>query len=580
MSTIIRLLKLTLPYRKWIALSVVLGVLTIGTGIGLMMASAFIISMAALHPSIAELQVAIVGVRFFGISRGVFRYLERLVSHDTTFRLLNHFRVRFYQALEPLVPARLGRLKSADLLQRIVADIQNLENFFVRVMAPPAVAFLSGLLMFALLCSFGLEFALIFLVFYLLAGTIIPYLSIQLSQGLGKKITLLKSELNVVLLDQLNGLSELVINRQTVAQQQKIRDLNQQLTTLQKRMLSIEALHQGFVTLLLFGAVTITLILGIQKIEAGSFNGIYLAVLVLGIMAAFEGVLPLPPMAQYLEENKAAGQRLFEIIDQPPVLADPSVPQTFPTDSQIKIDIKDLSFYYAPTEQAVLQNLAMEIKPSAKVAIVGPSGSGKSTLARLLIRLYDYQQGHIRLNDIELRSFKQNDVRENIAYAAQAFHLFTGSVLENLHLIKPDAQEDQIMEILNVVKLDELASTPAEVLSYQIGEHGQRLSGGQAQRLALAQVLVKNSPILIMDEVTANLDVETESTILKNIYKHFTNRTVINITHRLSNMEYYDKIFVLKDGLLIGAATHQELLESNPFYKHIFSVYQESLLLG
>ncbi|WP_456442961.1 amino acid ABC transporter ATP-binding/permease protein, partial [Caldithrix abyssi] len=318
MSAIFRLLKLVLPYKKWIALSVFLGLLTIASSIGLMMTSAFVISMAALHPSIAEIQVAIVGVRFFGISRGIFRYLERLISHNTTFRLLSHFRVRFYAALEPLVPARVAHLKSGDLLQRIVADIQNLENFFVRVIAPPSASVLTALLMTLILWAYHINFALAFITFYALAGTIIPYLSVQLSRGMGKQITVLKNQLNVALLDHLNGLPELLINRQIENQEEKIKVLNKKLSRLQRNMLIIDALHQGFVTLLMFGAVVMVLIVGIPMVETNMLNGVYLAVLVLGVMAAFEGVLPLPQMAQYLEENNEAGKRLFEIIDRPP----------------------------------------------------------------------------------------------------------------------------------------------------------------------------------------------------------------------------------------------------------------------
>ncbi|WP_456405574.1 thiol reductant ABC exporter subunit CydC [Caldithrix abyssi] len=580
MSAIFRLLKLVLPYKKWIALSVFLGLLTIASSIGLMMTSAFVISMAALHPSIAEIQVAIVGVRFFGISRGIFRYLERLISHNTTFRLLSHFRVRFYAALEPLVPARVAHLKSGDLLQRIVADIQNLENFFVRVIAPPSVSVLTALLMTLILWAYHINFALAFITFYALAGTIIPYLSVQLSRGMGKQITVLKNQLNVALLDHLNGLPELLINRQIENQEEKIKVLNKKLSRLQRNMLIIDALHQGFVTLLMFGAVVMVLIVGIPMVENNMLNGVYLAVLVLGVMAAFEGVLPLPQMAQYLEENNEAGKRLFEIIDRPPQVVDPQQPIPFPNEQPVRFSINNLTFAYNNTKQPALKNLRLEIPYSSKVAIVGPSGSGKSTLARLLIRLYDYQSGQILLNERELKNYRQTDIRENIGYASQSFHLFTGSVADNLHLVNPEASERQMLNVLRLVNLSDLSHTPQETLNYWIGEHGNRLSGGQAQRLALAQVLLKNSPVLIFDEVTSSLDAETERLILKNIFDHFKKQTIINITHRLNNMEHYDMIFVLKEGELIGRGTHHDLMRENEHYRHLFKIFQESLLFA
>ncbi len=578
MRPIWRLIKLVFPYRKWIGLSILLGTLTIGSSIGLMMASAFIISMAALHPSIAELQVAIVGVRFFGMSRGVFRYLERLISHETTFRLLSHFRVRFYQALEPLIPAQLWHLRSAELLQRIIADIHSLENFFVRVMAPPAISALTAIIMAGLLYSFAPHFALIFLIFYGLAATAIPYLSIQLTRGMGSKITLLKNALNSAVLDQLNGLADLLVNQQLKSQQAKIEHINRQLSKLQQHMSTIEALHQGFVTLLMFGAIVVTLTTGIQMVQEGLLNGVYLAVLVLGIMAAFEGVFPLPQMAQILEQNSAAGQRLFEIIEHPVAFKDPAQPLPFPKQQPIHLKTRNLEFTYPGATAPALYNVNLDIPYGSKMAVVGPSGSGKSTLAQLFIRLYDYPKGHILLNEMELKHFKQSDIREHLSYASQSFHLFTGTIAENLRMIKPGHPEALYLEILRLVELHTLTTDPGELLNYWIGEHGKRLSGGQAQRLALAQVLLKNSPIFILDEVTANLDVETEQKILTNIFNHFQDRTIINITHRLSNMEVYEQIVVLKDGQLVGKGTHQQLLKENAIYRHMYSVFQESLL--
>ncbi len=578
MKTIWRLLKLVWPYKKWILLSVLLGTITVGSGIGLMMTSAFIISAAALHPSVADLQVAIVGVRFFGISRGVFRYLERLVSHETTFRLLTRFRVWFYRRLEPLVPARTLYMKSADLLQRIIADIQTLENFYVRVISPPAVAFAVGVLMFFLLGGYHLKYAVLFLIFFALSATVIPFLSLQLSRGLGKKIVALQSELHMAVLDDLHGLPELLVNNRLDDQAQKIERLNGQLNALQKKMHIIEALNQNFVTLLMFGAVVTTLLAAIPAVSHGELNGVYLAVLVMGIMAAFEAVLPLPAAAQFMEANVSAGQRLFGILQEKPAVVDVRQAQELPPVT-FEIAFEKVTFTYPKGEQPALSDISFRVPPGAKIAVVGPSGAGKSSLAQLLLRLYEFEQGKILLDGQDIRRFKQESIRERVAFVSQRIHLFTGTIGENLRMVNPELSDEALIDLLRLVELHADDLQTDSPLDYWIGEHGNRLSGGQAQRLAIAQALCKPAMVFVFDEITANLDPQTEQRVLRNLFERYQGKTVINITHRLTGMERYDRILVFREGKLVEEGTHQTLMQQGTVYRHMMAVQQEQNLL-
>ncbi len=574
MKNILRLLRLVKPYKKWMLLSILLGTLTVGSGIGLMMTSAFIIALAALHPSIAELHIAIAGVRFFGIARGVFRYLERLVTHETTFRLLSHFRVWFYRALVPLMPAVTTRFKSADLLQRIINDIQTLENFYVRVISPPVVALFTGVIVTVLFAQFHLIFATIFLLCYGLAALLIPFLGVQLSRGLGADLNRLSSALHIHLIDSLNGQAELKVNNQLKNQQQKIDQINLQLTRLQQRFQTLEALNQNLTTLFMFGAVVLTIIFAVPMIQQGMLNGVQLTVLVLGILAAFEGVMPLPQVTQFMEANLKAAERLFEIIDHPALVKDAPAAFTLPLKTPPSIVFEKVGFRYQEKESPVINEVSFSIPAGKKVAIVGPSGSGKSTLAFLLLRLWETSTGAILLDRVNIRDLRQDNLRTLIAYAGQRFHLFTGTVAENLRLINPDLTDDQMAEILDLVSL----SKELEAERF-IGEHGKQLSGGQAQRLGLAMALVKDAPILIMDEVTANLDLENERKILNAIFNAYENRTVINITHRLNGMELYDHIIVLLNGKIVCQGRHEELAGTCALYEHMLRVHQEQTLL-
>ncbi|MFH2040866.1 MAG: ABC transporter transmembrane domain-containing protein, partial [Chloroflexota bacterium] len=322
MKTLQRLLGFVLPAWRWLLLSVGLGSLTIASSITLLATSAYLISAAALHPSIAELQVAIVGVRFFGLSRGVFRYLERLSSHETTFRLLGRLRVWFYNALEPLAPAGLGGERSGDLLSRFLADIETLENFYVRVLAPPLVALVvvigSGLFM----AGFNVRLSSILLVTLLLVGVGLTWISLALGRGPGQVLVEAKANLQADLVDTLQGLPDLLVYDGLPAHLERIQTRQSVLQKAQHRMAGISAMQSSLNQLLTGIGTWLVLVMGILLVNSGQLSGVYLAVIVLAAMASFEAVQGLPLAAQYLESNLQAAGRLFTIADTPPAVQD------------------------------------------------------------------------------------------------------------------------------------------------------------------------------------------------------------------------------------------------------------------
>ena len=395
-----RLLKLVAPFKGWIALSVLLGFATVGSSIGLMATSAFIIAKAALHPAIAELQVAIVGVRFFGIARGVFRYLERLVSHNVTFRLLARLRVWFYQALEPLAPARLMQYRSGDLLSRIVADIETLEHFYVRVIAPPAVAVSVGVVMWGFMRSYDPRLAYTLLVFLFLVGVGVPALVQFLSHGVGPRLIASRSTLNVRLVDGIQGMADLIAYGQERRQWELVQAEGRQLAKVQERMTWIAGVQNALGSLLMNLGMVAVVVIAIPLVTTGRLNGVYLAVLALAALSSFEAVLPLPLAAQYLENSLEAARRLFEIVDAAPAVRDPRSPSPEPQDYGVVVE--NLRFRY-PSADAhsnsapALDGLSFTLPPGKRLAIVGPSGAGKSTLINLLLRFWDYEEGRILL---------------------------------------------------------------------------------------------------------------------------------------------------------------------------------------
>ncbi len=574
MKQILRLLKMASVYKWWMLLAALLGFFTVGSGIGLLMTSAYIISKAALHPSVAELQVGIVGVRFFGISRGIFRYLERLVAHDTTFKMLTKFRVWFYKALEPLAPARLQKYRSADLLNRIISDVQTLEHFYVRVIAPPLVAIGISVLMWCLVGIYSISFSLTLLFFHLMAGVGIPVLSYLYSKDIGGRILVKRAELNVLLLDQVQGLSELLVFGQEQAHREKIAQVNGELENLNQKMARTSAMHESLIGLLMNGAVAAMLVLAVPLVQQGLLDGVYLAVISLGIMASFEALLPLPEAMQFMEKNTRAAQRLFEIIDAPPEVKDR--PEAIEHISEYGLEIRDLSFKYETN--TVLENICMEFLPGSKTAVVGPSGAGKSTLINLLLRFWEYEEGAIILGGNELHTLDQDAVRRQMAVVSQNTYLFNESLKENLLLADANATNQQITEAAKKAQIHDSITQLEDNYEASAGDQGMQFSGGQRQRLAIARALLKNAPILLLDEAASNLDALTEQKIIQTILDTSKGKTIIHITHRLTALEQFDRIYVLQEGKVVQSGTHEQLAVQPGLYREMLCLQQNIFL--
>jgi ATP-binding cassette subfamily C protein CydCD len=551
-----------------VALSVLIGAGTIGASVALMGTSAWLISTAALHPSVADLGVSVVGVRFFGISRGLLRYAERLVSHDVTFRLLARLRTWFYEKLEPLAPARLMEYRAGDLLARIIGDVETLENFYVRVVSPPLMAVLVGFFVALFLGFFGLQLALVFLVFFLGLGLVLPILAQILSRKSAVETITLRADLHTRLVDGIQGMADLLAYGRGPQRLAEVSASSTGYGNSQRRMARVTGVHSGLTTLLVQLGMWSVLTLAIPLVHAGTVDGPMLASLSLLTLASFEAVMPLPLAAQMWNSAREAARRLFEVVDAQPVVSDPSSTIGEPI-TNYQLQVTDLSFSYPNQSTPALQHVTFNVQQGKSIAVVGPSGAGKSTLANLLLRFWDYNSGEVRLGGESLKAYAQDEVRAQIGLVSQNTYFFNTSVYQNLRFARRKSTQEEVEAAAQAAQIHDFILGLPKGYDTLIGEQGLRLSGGERQRLAIARAILKDAPILILDEPTANLDPLTEQQVLETLYELMKRKTSLLITHRLIGLENVDEILVMDHGRIVERGTHTELMQANGLYRRL-----------
>jgi len=570
----LRLLKLMAPFKWWIVAGVLLSFATTGASVGLMAVSAYLISKAALVTDTASLSLIITGVRFFAISRAALRYAERYVTHLATFRILTRLRVWFYRAIEPLAPARLMHYRSGDLLARTVADIETLENFYLRVVIPPLAAALVTVLGCLILGSFNVWLAVALGVFIVLTGVALPLASRWLSRQPAAELIITRAELNASLVDEVQGIADLLAHGQEAAYQARALRLSQQLNRTQERLAAIRGLGNGLAALFTSLAALTILLLAIPLVAGGQIEGVYLALLPLTAIACFEAVQPLAQAMQMLESSRAAARRIFELthapalrsgawagVDAEPVVVDepggaiagqadreplrsaaPAVAQAEPA---LAIEVRDLHFRYAPDEPLVLDGLSFDVPAGGRVALVGPNGAGKSSVVNLLLRFWDYEGGTIRIGGQELHTLPADDVRKLLGVVPQHLYLFNATIRDNLYLANPGASEADLVAACRQAQLHEFIEGLPQGYDTLVGENGLLLSGGERQRLAIARAILKAAPILILDEATSHLDALTEERLLQSLESFMDGRTTLIISHRRAGFRHVDQLIEL-----------------------------------
>ena len=509
-------------------------------------------------------------VRGLAIGRTLFRYFEKLVTHDATFRILAKLRVQVFEKIIPLSPGVLNRYRNSDLLNRLVSDVDTLDSLYLRLIAP----FITAIFVIIAMCiglsfvnaplALGLGVSLLLLVF------VIPTVFYQLGKKFGDKLVHSRALYRTQFLEFIQAQAELLLFNA----EDKLKDNMAKTEANWQADQQKEANLSGFSTalsLFLNGLIIAAMLWFSSQAEFGNdeYRMAFIALFTFAALASFEILMPLGSAFLHIGQVIASAERVTDIIEQQPLVTFNGKAE-FDQNATTLIEAKDLSFTYPERQNRALENLNLTIQKGKKVAILGKTGSGKSTLLQLLVRNYDANQGELFLAGKPIADYSEDTLRSQFCFLTQRVHVFSDTLRQNLQFASAvNISDEKMIEVLNQVGLGKLLEQE-QGLDIWLGDGGRPLSGGEQRRLGLARILLNDAPILLLDEPTEGLDRETERQILRLILAHAENKTLIMVTHRLTAIEQFDELCVIDEAKLIEKGTYAELLQlEKGFFKQL-----------
>jgi ATP-binding cassette, subfamily C, bacterial CydCD len=523
------------------------GFLALGSGIGLTAVAAWLIARAAAHPPVLELMVAVVAVRALGISKGVFRYAERLLAHEVAFVALARLRLQLYHRLVRLAPAGLAGWRRGDVLTRLADDVTGVQDRYARVRIPSASAALAGLLATAIAGALLPLAAAVLVCGLIVAGLLVPHLVVALSTWSDRRLQADRADLASRTVEALEMADELTVLGGLPDQVARVHRVADRLARAESRLAWGQGATAGLGMLTLGLTTTLILVAAIPAVGKGQLDGPALAVLALLPLASFDAFTGLTAAARDRARVTASLDRVDEVMAAEPPVLEPPVGALTPRPMNLTIMVRGLAARWPGAGQDALRAIDLDLSPGKRIALVGPSGAGKSTLLAVLLRFCPYT-GDVHLGGVPLIEVPEQTLRATIGLAAADAHIFDSTVEANLRLARPAATPSELSQALARAGLWEWAETLPRGLQTPVGEHGHRLSGGQRQRLALARALLADVPVLLCDEPDSHLDPILADQLLRDLLTAGEDRSLVVVTHRLSGLEAFDEVVTLDRG--------------------------------
>lgn len=592
MRVFFRLISLLKPQLPLMLLGAFISVITILANISLLAISGWFITLMAIAGTtgvtVNYFTPAAI-IRFLAIVRTAGRYTERMLTHRATFNALAYLRHYFYQQLEPLLPYYSINLRSGDLLTRLQQDIDNLDNFYLRVLLPIMVALISIPIVCYVLFIFSPNVAWLMLALFLIVGLIFPVFSYLSSVKHSQEKSILESYLAEELVNGISAIKTLLVYQVGISYQRSIVNITKQYYAVRYQLVKINARLTAIIFIFTHLSALGCLWLLLPLLTANTIDSKSLVAVILLVLVSFETVGTLPLALQLLPQSLSSATRLFSIIDK-------DIPKNIGVKTAEHGDIcfDNLTFSYPDSKTPNLIDINFSINIGEKIAVIGASGAGKSTLVNLLMGFWptgerassvnkssqvsttsENHKGNLTIAQCAINLIEHDSLRKHIALMSQQGHIFEASIADNLRLAKPDATQNEMREVCQLVNMMDFIDELPHGLDTWLGTDGTGLSGGQSQRLQIAQLLLRPASVLILDEPTKGLDRSNEEEIMKNILEHvnYKNQSLLVITHKPLMLEKMDKIVVMEKGRIIAQGNHQQLNNNNDYYKTLLNYF-------
>ncbi|RKW69363.1 MAG: thiol reductant ABC exporter subunit CydC [Veillonella sp.] len=564
--------KLLSGHKALLVGSVVFAMATVLMNIGLLTTSTWLITKASEHPLLVVLSLAIVGVRFFGISRAICRYGERYVSHSMAFQGLYELRIAFFKRLEPLVPRIFQSMKMGDLLGRIMADIETLQFFYLRTLVPS----LSFLVVTVLGCIIGYQLhpivAMVIALYSILVGVVLPMIITYVLRQVPPMRLHTRGRMKEELIESIHGVVDIIMSHQEKRFVQSMKASFRDFDGWQSLWNRGVRWNQTILLGLAQSALLVGIIVGVWVIDGITYGPLWVAVIAIGLQSYFETLQPMTEASLHGYESALAMERLEQLDDrsgqEKTSLESMNHQSSIDVDKTVSPMIRMQALSFAYDVLPIYEELELSIQKGEKVAIVGPSGSGKSTLFALLQGWYAYS-GTIFIDGVDTRALSEEELQSYMAYATQDIYIFHATIGDNIRLAKPSATDEDIWQALEAVQLADWVRTLPKGLRTMVGQGGMGLSGGQRQRLGMARLYLRDAEILLLDEPLEGLDQVTRHLVQDQLSTLFQGKTVLYITHHIEQLHEMDRIVFLEDGRIVESGTYERLLAlQGRFYEY------------